>query len=128
MRRRWTRSYTNKHVKVTTTYAMTSPQSARIASVTAHRETKRPVGLGADWTETETLSYDKTLKVPDVIHDETDQGAKGTTQEHPVIDIKLTKDSFATPPHPSKRVTNRQVSRQRSYGLRDFRIDETQPV
>jgi hypothetical protein len=94
---KWTRAYTNKRVKVTTQYVLTNAQSAPIADITARRETQRLVGLGADWLEAETLTYDKALKVPDGIHDETDQGAKGSTQEHSVIDIHLTKDSFATP-------------------------------
>jgi hypothetical protein len=103
----WTRAYTNKIVKVTADYALTEPAPAGIVTIKATRQTVRVAGLGADWNEVETLTYDRALKTPDTIHEETDQGARGQTQEHSKIDIRITKDSFATvaapPPAASPR-------------------------
>jgi len=92
----WTRTYATKHLKVTSTYAMTDPGAGKPVSIAFHREVVCPDGTDSNWHEQGEIAYDRSLKAPKSIHELADEVPRGGSVEHATFDLTIAKDSFAT--------------------------------
>jgi len=91
----WERKYEGKDVGVVTDYTMVDPADAQVTIERRSTITSRVHSVG-DSTEEGTIVYDRTLSVPDSVHDTVTESYRNSTLLS-TIDLKLISDSFAKP-------------------------------
>ena len=91
----WQRKYDGKDVSVVTDYTVTDPADTRVTVKRHSTITSRARSIG-DSTDDGTIVYDRTLSVPDSVHDTVNEAYENETLLS-TIDLKLISDSFAKP-------------------------------
>ena len=91
----WQRTYEGKDVDVVTDYTVADPADARVTIVKHSKITSRVRTIG-DSVEDGRIVYDRTLSVPDDVHDTVDETWAGGSLLS-TFDMKLVTDTFAKP-------------------------------
>ncbi len=91
----WQIAYDLGTASVVADFTMTDTGDGKTVTVVEHKKLTPKTQNVAAGTEDDRLTYDRALSVPDAIHQEDHETAGGSTLVT-TIDLKLTKDSFAT--------------------------------
>jgi len=90
----WQRTYSSSKYKVVSDFSTKDPLDSAAMHVFEHRTITTLIGVQPDMAEDTRILYDATMSVPDSIHNEAAEAARGAGYVRTTIDLHLTKDSF----------------------------------
>ncbi len=90
----WQRNYEGKEVTVVTDYTVTDAGSGGSMKIAKHSKITSRTQTVGNSVEDGQIVYDRTLSVPDVIHDSVYE-TQGSASLQSTFDLKLATDSFA---------------------------------